>query len=90
MRSGCVSLLQNSVPHDTLRFAMLVEPVCDYRSYLRTLSCDPAALVQDLRNIIASMTDKDLCAFELGVPGRNCQVGLCPPVNANKDKKSRP
>lgn len=60
-----------------MKFAMQLEPVCDYRAYLRTLSCSSARLMRDVSAAVAELSNKDLCTFELGQPDRQCKVRQC-------------
>jgi len=62
----------------TMKFAMVIEPVCDYRAFLRAFSCSPEKLVPGLADALREMCGRDLCMFELGVPDRNCKVRPTP------------
>jgi hypothetical protein len=57
-----------------MRFVMQIEPVCDYRAFLRKFSCSTQSLVPDVAAALAEVQDTDLCVFKLGEPDRACKV----------------
>lgn len=59
-----------------MKFAMVIEPVCDYRAFLRAFSCSTDKLMPGLADALKEMCGRDLCMFELGAPDRNCKVRL--------------
>lgn len=67
-------LLQQTSGRIVMKFVMQIEPVCDYRAFLRKFSCSTQSLVPDVAAALAEIRDTDLCVFKLGEPDRACKV----------------
>jgi hypothetical protein len=57
-----------------MKFVLKVEPVCDYRAFLRKMSCSAHRLLPALAAGLHELLDTDMCAWKLGYPDRGCKV----------------
>jgi hypothetical protein len=57
-----------------MKFVMQIEPVCDYRAYLRKFSCSTTRLIPELAKALSAVSNNDMCVFRLGQPDRQCKV----------------